>query len=130
MIILKTYFLPSAVSEWKKLDFNIRNSSSLNTFKKKLLNFIRPGANSVLHIHNPLGNKLLTRLRLGLSHNLDINLGNAFNVIWILYANMTMTWNQQCISFSTAPTFSFLGKPSFRKLRTLVITFYLKEKRN
>ena len=52
----------------KKLDLNIRNSASLNTFKKKLLNFIRPCANSIFDIHNPLGIKLLTRLRLGLSH--------------------------------------------------------------
>ena len=64
----KNSFFPSAISEWKKLDLNIRNSASLNTFKKKLLNFIRPCANSIFDIHNPLGIKLLTRLRLGLSH--------------------------------------------------------------
>ena len=46
----------------------MRNSASLNTFKKKLLNFIRPSANSIFDIHNPLGMKLLTGLRLGLSH--------------------------------------------------------------
>ena len=34
-------FFPTAISEWNKLDFNIRNSASLNTFKIKLLNFIR-----------------------------------------------------------------------------------------
>ena len=56
------------MSEWNKLDLNIRNSASLNTFKKKLLNFIRPCANSIFDIHKPLGIKLLTRLRLGLSH--------------------------------------------------------------
>ena len=36
--------------------------------KKKLLNFIRSCANSIFDIHNLLGIKLLTRLRLGLSH--------------------------------------------------------------
>ena len=81
MINSKTYFLPSAISDWKKFDFNIRNSANFNTFKKNFLNFIRPGANSVLHIHDPLGIKLLTRLRLDLSYNLDINLGNAFKII-------------------------------------------------
>ena len=50
------------------LNFKIRNSASLNTFKKKLLNFTRPYAKSVFDIHNPLGIKLLTRLRLGLRH--------------------------------------------------------------
>ena len=64
----KNSFFPSAISEWNKRDLNIRNSSSFNNFKKKLLNFIRPCANSVFDIHNSLGIKLLTELRLGLSH--------------------------------------------------------------
>ena len=64
----KNSFFPSVITEWNKLDLNIRNSASLNTFKKQLLNFIRPCANSIFDIHNPLGIKLLTRLRLGLSH--------------------------------------------------------------
>ena len=38
----KNSFFPSAISEWNKLDLNIRNSASLNTFKRKLLNFIQP----------------------------------------------------------------------------------------
>ena len=63
----KNSFFPSAISEWNKLDLNIRNSASLNAFKKKLLNFIRPCANSIFDIHNPFGIKILTRLRLGLS---------------------------------------------------------------
>ena len=64
----KNSFFPSALTEWNKLDLNIRNSESLNTFKKRLLNFIRPSTNSIFDIHNPLGTILLTRLRLGLSH--------------------------------------------------------------
>ena len=64
----KNSFLPSAITEWNKLDLNIRNSEILNAFKKKLPNFIRPCRNSILDIHNPLGIKLLTRLRQGLSH--------------------------------------------------------------
>ena len=31
----KSTFFPSAISEWNKLDLIIRNSASLNTFKKK-----------------------------------------------------------------------------------------------
>ena len=64
---LKNSFFPSAISEQNKLDLNIRNSASLNAFKKKLLNFMQPCANSIFDIHNPLGIKLLTRLHLGLS---------------------------------------------------------------
>ena len=48
----KNSFFPLAISEWNKLDLNIRNSASLNTFKKKLLNFIQPCANSIFDIHN------------------------------------------------------------------------------
>ena len=61
-------FFPSAVIEWDKLDLNIRNSESVNIFKKTLLNFIRPSRNTVFNYHNPKGVKLLTRLRLDLSH--------------------------------------------------------------
>ena len=55
-------------SEWNKLDRDIRNSNSLNVFKLSLLKFFRPVANSVFDINNPFGLKLLTILRLGLSH--------------------------------------------------------------
>ena len=61
-------FFPSTVTEWNKLDRDIRNSDSLNVFKLSLLKFVRPVANSVFEINNPYGLKLLTRLRLGLSH--------------------------------------------------------------
>ena len=61
-------FFPSAVIESNKLDLNIPNSESLNVFKNSLLKFIRPSGNSVFNCHNPRGVKLLTRLRLGLSH--------------------------------------------------------------
>ena len=63
----KNSFFPSEISEWNKPDLNIRNSASLNAFKKKLLNFIWPCANSIFDIPNPLGIKLLTRLHLSLS---------------------------------------------------------------
>ena len=64
----KNSFFPSVVIEWNKLDLNIRNSENLFIFKKKLLKFIRPSRNSVFKCHNPKGIKLITRLRLGLSH--------------------------------------------------------------
>ena len=64
-------FFPSAVIEWNKFDLNIRNSESLNVFNNSLLKFIRPSGKSVFNCHNPRGVKLLTRLRLGLSHLLE-----------------------------------------------------------
>ena len=61
-------FFPSAITEWNKLDRDIRNSDSLNVFKLSLLKFVRPVVNSAFKINNPYGLKLLTRLRVGLSH--------------------------------------------------------------
>ena len=65
-------FFSSTLSEWNNLDCKIRNSGSQEEiFKKNLLNFIRPCANSIFNIHDPYGIKLLTRLRLGLNHLRD-----------------------------------------------------------
>ena len=47
---------------------NLTKSKSISVFREKILNFIRPSPNSVFDIHNPKGIKLITRLRLGLSH--------------------------------------------------------------
>ena len=68
MNIFRNSLSPSAVIEWNKLDLNIRNLESLNIFKKMLLKFICPSGSSVFNCHNLRGVKLLTRLRLGLSH--------------------------------------------------------------
>ena len=43
-------------------------TESLNIFKKNILKFIRPSQNRVYNCHNPKGIKLLTRLKVGLSH--------------------------------------------------------------
>ena len=58
----------STAIEWNKLDNNIQNSESVSAFKKQILKFIRPSPNSTFNVHNPRGIKLLTRLRVGLSH--------------------------------------------------------------
>ena len=64
----KNTFFPSTIMEWNKLDWEIKNSESIVTFKKRILSFIRPSANSTFNCHNPRGIKLLSRLRLGLRH--------------------------------------------------------------
>ena len=64
----KNYFFPSTIIEWNNFDSIIRNSESLVLFKKRILVFIRPSANSTFHCHNPDNLKLITRLGLGLSH--------------------------------------------------------------
>ena len=64
----KNSFFPSVISEWNKFDLDIRNSASLEIFKKNSLNFIRPNSSNDFNINNSLGLKLLTRLRIGFSH--------------------------------------------------------------
>ena len=64
----KNSFSPSTIIEWNYLDSNIRNSENLALFKKCILAFIRPSANSTFNCLNPNVLKLITRLRLGFSH--------------------------------------------------------------
>ena len=61
-------FLPFTVNEWNRLDSDIKNSDSYGIFRKKLLAFIRSVGNSMYGIYDPLGVKLINRLRLGFSH--------------------------------------------------------------
>ena len=67
-VSFKNSFLPYAIKEWNKLDSEIRNAKTYASFRKMLLKFIRPIENSTYKIYDPLGIKLLTRLRLGFSH--------------------------------------------------------------
>ena len=60
-------FYPHCLSEWNKLDPEIRLSSSVSSFKNKLLSLIRPPAKPVFSVHDPKGLAILTQLRVGLS---------------------------------------------------------------
>ena len=64
----KNSFFPNSIIEWLKLGNTIQNSVSVNHFKSKLLKIIRPIQNSIFDVTNEEGIKLLTCLRLGLSH--------------------------------------------------------------
>ena len=64
-------FLPYVIKEWNKLDPDKRSCQSYVSFRKALLNVIRPSENKIFNIHDQVGIKLLTRLRLGLSHLLE-----------------------------------------------------------
>ena len=46
----------------------LKNALFVTIFKKALFRFYGPKACSIFNIHNPLGLKLLTRLRVNLSH--------------------------------------------------------------
>ena len=46
----KKTFFPSTIIEWKKLDWKIKNSTSVETLKKRILSFIRPISNSTFDL--------------------------------------------------------------------------------
>ena len=60
--------MPQAIKEWNKLDTSICQAPSYSVFRKALLDFIRPTANSTFGTNDVSGLKLLTRLRVGFSH--------------------------------------------------------------
>ena len=68
---LKNSFFPAVITEWNNLDISIRNSSSCHIFKNLILKSIRPEPNRISSSQNFEGLKLLTRMRLGLSHLTD-----------------------------------------------------------
>ena len=61
-------FFPYCTDQWNALDPNIKNIKSISLFKKALLKFIRPSPALVFDVTDYFGLKLLTRLRLNLSH--------------------------------------------------------------
>ena len=73
-----TLFFHQQIMKWNKLDWEINNSESIATFRKRILSFIRPSASSTFNCHNPRGIKLLWRLRLGLSHLGEHKLKHSF----------------------------------------------------
>ena len=63
----KTSFFPWTIHEWNKLDLGIRKST-YSVFRQYLLKVIRPQPSANFNVCNFAGWRLLTRLRLGLSH--------------------------------------------------------------
>ena len=65
--------------EWNKLDNEVKYSVSIAQFKNKLLSTIRPVGNSIYNVHDIIGVRYLTKLRLQFSalnehkfrHNFD-----------------------------------------------------------
>ena len=53
----KSTCFPTCIFNWNQLNPDIKNSSSLEIFKRALLEFIRPKAANVYKIHHPRGLK-------------------------------------------------------------------------
>ena len=71
-------FFPYCVREWNDLSEEVRNSKSLPIFKKAILDLIRPKSAPFYNIFDPIGLKLLTRLRNNLSHLKDHKFHHGF----------------------------------------------------
>ena len=54
--------------EWSKPDVKLKKSESLPFFRNALLKIDLPAAKLIYNIHNPIGLKLLHKLRLVLSY--------------------------------------------------------------
>ena len=64
----RNLFFPHPVNEWGNLDSIIKSSELYLIFRKIMLYLIIPNCNETYRMHNPTGLKLLTRLRIDLSH--------------------------------------------------------------
>ena len=64
----KNSFFTSSIIEWNNLDPKICNSENFSIFKSNILKFIRPKPDILFNCCNLKGIRLITRLRLELSH--------------------------------------------------------------
>ena len=109
----KNSFFPSVINEWNNLDLEIRNSASLDIFKKHLLNFIRSNSKNVFNINNPLGLKPLSRLRIGFSHLKE----HKFKHNFPYSVNPLCSWGNEIESIVDF----FLHCPNFRTQRQTLL---------
>ena len=63
-----TFYPYCGVSHWNNLNEDLRNMTSVSSFKSVLLKFIRPKPNPIYNIHDSVGITFLNRLRVGFSH--------------------------------------------------------------
>ena len=71
-------FFPAVITKWNNLDISIHNSSLCHISKNLILKFIRPEPNRISSTQDFEGLKLLTRMRLGLSHLADHKFRHTF----------------------------------------------------
>ena len=85
--IFKNAFLLYTINEWTKIDPKIRRIDSYVGFRKKSLSSIKPTEIKTFSIYNPLGIKLLNRMRVGLSYLNEHKFRHDFRTLEILYVH-------------------------------------------
>ena len=73
----KKSFSPFSINKWNNLTVKIRNTKSINIFRKLIINEKRE--NSLFSVYDPLGVKLLTRLRFQFSHRNEYKFKHGFS---------------------------------------------------
>ena len=76
--IFKNSFFPYTIIKSNKLDLDVCTSKSYAIFRNSQLKLGRTNQCAIYSINNPVGHKLLTRLRLGLSHLNEHRLNHNF----------------------------------------------------
>ena len=113
----KHSFFPWTIVAWNKVHPEIRNAS-LTVFKKHLWKEIDPASHSVYNICYPNGRKLLTRLRIGLSHlnehRFNHNFKNCINPLCTCSLEVESTFISSCTAITM--TLSDICLMSFVKL--------------
>ena len=72
-------FFPFCISEWERLNDDIKRSPSVSLFKKKIIGFIRPLHRSTYGVKDVEGIKLLTKLRTEFSDLRSHRFHHSFN---------------------------------------------------
>ena len=95
----KSYFFPSTIIEWN----NLRNLDNFGVFKNKIFKFIRPKPNSFFNCCNLKGIRLITRLRLELSHlrkhKFKYNMQNCLNPLFSCGSSIESTYWIDLLTF-------------------------------
>ena len=110
--LFRNWFFPYTVNEQNNLDNITKSSDSFLMFRKRMLNLIRPKCNETYGIHNPTGLKLLTRLRLGLSHLNDHKFNHNFRDCINPLCSCSLSVENNVQFFYTAIIFHCKDKPS------------------
>ena len=105
-------FFPYTVNAWNNLDNIVKSYESYLMFMKIMLSLIRPKCNDTCGIHNPTGLKLLTRLRLGLSHLNDHKFNHNFRDCINPLCSCSLSVENNVQFFYTAIIFHCKDKPS------------------
>ena len=78
-IVFSDSFFPNTIKEFNKLNHSVSHQLSFQSFRRFLSKSIRPVPNSLFDACDPHGVKLLTRLRVGLSHLKEQKFRHGFN---------------------------------------------------